>query len=80
LTSSLISLEFWSEPDKVEGLEKKLKAEKQVQKCLLIVKKPEKIETKLARRPARIFKSQTEKPKVELKEIEKKLDEILKEE
>lgn len=78
LTSSLISVEFWTEPDKIEELEKKLKANPQIQRCLIVVKKPEKLRLKPVRKPIREFKAQAEKPKVELKEIEKKLDEILK--
>jgi len=79
LTSTLVSLEFWAEPDKIVELEKTLKTNTQVQRCLIVVKNPKRIEAKPARKPIREFKTQTEKPKVELKEIGKKLDEILKE-
>ena len=79
LTPVLISLEFLAEPDKIETLEKKLKDEPQIQRCLIVVKKPRKIEAKSIKKTFREPKTQPEKPKVELKEIEKKLDEILKE-
>ena len=78
LTSNLVSLEFWAEPDKIAELGKTLKTNTQLQRCLIMAKNPKIIEAKPARKPMREFKVQTEKSKVELKEIEKKLDEILK--
>jgi len=78
LTSSFISLEFYAEPDKIQDLEKKLKDETQIQKYMILVKKPKKFRAKPIRKIAEEFKTQPKKPKVELKEIEKKLDEILK--
>lgn len=78
-SANLITLEFWTEPDKIAELEKNLKENKQIKRYMIVTKNPEKIMAKPARKPMRIFKAQTEKPKVELKEIEEKLDEILKE-
>ena len=71
------TLDFHSEPGKLENLEKKLRLESQILRYLILVKpKPEKLfEPKLAQILPR--KTSKEKPKVELKEIEKKLDEIL---
>ena len=81
LTSVLISLEFQAEPDQIKPLEKNLKGDPQIQRYMLLVKKPERLKAKPVK-PKRVPKEskvQAEKPKVELKEIEKKLDEILKE-
>lgn len=84
------ALSFRFEPEKLENLEKKLKLENQILRYLILVKpKPEKIfEPKPTQiLPARLAfgnskaggprKILKKKPKVELKEIEKKLDEIL---
>jgi len=84
------TLDFHSEPEKLETLEKKLRLESQILRYLILVKpKPEKLfEPKPAQiLPARLAfgnskaggprKTLKEKPKVELKEIEKKLEEIL---
>ena len=84
------TLSFRIEPGKLENLEKKLRLESQILRYLILVKpKPEKLfEPKPAQiLPARLTfgnskaggprKTLKEKPKVELKEIEKKLDEIL---
>ena len=77
----LISLDFISEPEKIEDIEKKLKAEPQIQKHIILKKVAPRARVKASKRlksPEKTEKK-TEKPKVELKEIEKKLDEILKE-
>ncbi len=71
------TLDFHSEPEKLETLEKKLKLESQILRYLILVKpKPEKL---FEPKPVQILPRKTlkEKPKVELKEIEKKLEEIL---
>ena len=80
----LAVLNFQLSPEKVADLEKKLKAENQILRYLLLTKRPVK---KLEYAPRRMpLKSLVEKPKVvpeekkvELKEIEKKLEEILNE-
>lgn len=80
-SSSLITLEFYSEPEKISELQKLLKAETQIQKLMILTKKvpskkrpphPSPTRPRLAPRVERAPK------KVELKEIEKKLEEILK--
>jgi ribosomal protein S6 len=84
----LTVLNFQMAPEKLADLEKELKEEKRILRYLILVKPPVKKE-KAVRRPRntaadkkgelRPILSEEEK-KVELKEIEKKLDEILKEE
>lgn len=78
-----ITLIFSLDPGKLENLEKKLKPENQILRYIILTKKnPEKI---LA--PRRHPKTQDDQPstsqpkvkKVELKEIDKKIEEILKE-
>ena len=75
--SGLISLEFYAEPDKIEEIEKKLKDDPTIQKYLILNKQPTKLGIKPLKRARPEVKIQLEKPKVALKEIEKKLDEIL---
>ena len=70
-------LVFQLEPEKLMGLEKKLKEVSQILRYLFLIKQPVK-EAKIApfaRRP-KIIKTEKEK-KVDLQDIEKKLDEIL---
>lgn len=71
----LASLNFYTEPERLNDLEKKLKSEPEILRYLILAKKmPKKVE---------IFKEipkikKLEKPKkVELEDIEKKLEEIL---
>jgi len=85
---SFLTLEFYAESEKIPELEKKLKADS-LKYLILVRKLPKKIsemepETTGRRRTG--WDSQKTKrvaakpgPKVELKEIEKKLEEILKE-
>lgn len=72
---TLLGLNFQLNPEGVEGLEKKLKADKQIIRYFIITKKVPKA-GKIAEKPLRVPKK-IQEPKVELKEIEKKLDEIL---
>lgn len=75
LASVVLSLE----PSKLADLEKKLKAEKSVIRYLITIKKsPRKIK-EMRSRPPEISEPKASKPKtkVELKDIEKKLEEIL---
>jgi len=72
---TLFGLNFQLNPEKVEGLEKKLKADKQIIRHFIITKEVPKA-GKIAEKPLRVPKK-IQEPKVELKEIEKKLDEIL---
>ena len=74
------SLSFQMKMENLEILKKNLKAEKQFLRFLISRKKLIKRPMKLARKPLisrKVIKPKREK--VELKEIEKKLDEILKE-
>ena len=68
------TLSFQLEPEKVESLEKKLKSESKILRYLILAKKLPKMAVVPVKKPKRIIKP---KPKVELKEIEKKLEEIL---
>jgi len=81
LFTSLVSLDFYTEPEKIEALEKNLKAEPQIKKYMLVKRIIHKVRVKNSRKAADSVKTEkkTKKPRVELKEIEKKLDEILKE-
>ena len=77
----LTSLDFHSEPEKIKDIEEKLKAEQQIQKYMILKKRVPRPEAKVSKRIliSKKTEKKAEKPKVELKEIEKKLDEILKE-
>ena len=82
LTSTLITLEFYTEPEKIKEIEKKLKAESGIQRYIILNKEIPRPEVKISKRLPRetlikTEKKSEEKPKVELKEIEKKLEEIL---
>lgn len=72
---TLLGLNFQLNPGGVEGLEKKLKADKQILRYFIITKKVPKA-GKIAEKPLRVPKK-IQEPKVGLKEIEKKLEEIL---
>lgn len=91
---SLISLEFYSEPEKISELAQKLKTETQIQKLMVLTKKiPTKkrlprltparprlaprVEGAAPEGRASLGKAERAPKKVELKEIEKKLEEIL---
>lgn len=77
---SLLSMDFYSEPEKIEELEKKLK-EESLKYMILTKERPEKtaaLARKMRRKPV-ITKRKTTEPKVELKEIDEKLEQILKE-
>jgi small subunit ribosomal protein S6 len=68
----LATVNFHFQSEKIGAFEKKLKAENQILRYLILTKKiPSKI--KVAKPRRKIIK----KPKVELREIEKKLEEIL---
>ena len=73
----LADLVFLLEPLKLPELEKKLKTEKQILRHLIITKKISKETLKPKVKPKKILKPKTKEAKVELKEIEKKLEEIL---
>ena len=71
----LFALNFQLNPGAIETFEKKIKADKQIIRYMLITKKVPKA-GKITEKSPR-FPKKIAKPKVELKEIEKKLDEIL---
>lgn len=72
----LVSTSFYLEPEKIENLEKKLKAEAFLLRYLISAEKlPKKV---LIPAPKKLIKPKVKK--VDLKEIEKKLEEILKNE
>jgi len=71
--TSFLTLEFYTEPEKIKELEKKLKEDSL--RYIILAKEPPK---KTLAKPIRKI-GKTAKPKVELKEIEKKLEEILEE-
>jgi len=77
----LAVIDFQLEPEKLANLEKALKAETQILRYLMLIKKPfrEMKRSRLVMEPKepKTKKTQEEK-KVELNEIEKKLEEILK--
>jgi len=78
----LISLGFQLAPEKLENLERKLKQEAQIIRYLLLIKPVSGIREVMApiRKPrlrAALPKVKKPETKVELKEIEKKLEEIL---
>jgi ribosomal protein S6 len=69
----LATLSFQLPPEKLVFLHKNLKSESNILRYLILTRKlPEKVMAAPVRKPKKI-----EKPKVELKEIEKKLEEIL---
>lgn len=70
----LADLTFDLNPDKLDSLEKKIKLEKRIIRYLLLKKKLLKRKSKV-----RAMRKPQPKVKVELKEIEKKLEEILRE-
>lgn len=68
-----LTLDFYAKPEEIRELDKKLK-EDSLKYMILIKSLPKKRDLEPARRPRK-----TVNPKVELKEIEKKLEEILEE-
>lgn len=68
----LAGIDFYLRPEKIESLEKKIKAEEKILRYLILAKKVEK--PKVIERKKKI-----KKEKVEIAEIEKKLKEILNE-
>ncbi|MFH1180969.1 MAG: 30S ribosomal protein S6 [bacterium] len=83
------TLAFELDQSKIQALEKKLKQESQILRCLLMFKPPRKISAKPRRRlfatpsypsltPSEEKQARPLQPKAELGEIDKKLEEILK--
>jgi len=76
----ITTMDFNVEPEKIKEIEEKLKNEAQVQRYLILKKKLFRFKARILRRAefSKKTEKETSKPKVELQEIEKKLDEILK--
>ena len=80
----LATLDFNSDPEKIGPLKEKLKKEPQIQRYIVLKKTPTRFKARILRRAEfsnrteKAFRKEDKKPKVELQEIEKKLDEILK--
>ena len=75
----LINLSFYFQAEKLGSLEKELKSEKKILRYLILARPKSKI-AKVRKRPAKVIpKIPAKEKKVELKEIEKKLEEILRE-
>lgn len=73
----LTNLSFDLESDKLGDLERQLKAEKKILRYLILARPKIKV-TKVRKRPSKVIpKIPVKEKKVELKEIEKKLEEIL---
>jgi len=68
----LATLNFYFNPEQLTNLQKKLMAEEKILRFLLLTRKKPKILPEIPIKPKKVIK-----PKVELKEIEKKLEEIL---
>ncbi|MDI6602699.1 MAG: hypothetical protein QME57_01085 [Patescibacteria group bacterium] len=73
---SFLALEFYAEPEKIQELEKKLKADSL--RYLILVKSPTALREKVKEKST-IARKKVMGKKVELEEIEKKLEEILNE-
>jgi len=74
----LFSLSFYLEPQEIENLKKKIKTEKSILRYLILSKKPiKKTPSSAHLRPSPKTTEEKTKKKVELKEIGKKLEEIL---
>ena len=71
------TLSFHSKPEKLETLEKKLKLESQILRYMILTKPPTTFREKMAGEKPAISRRKVVGGKVELKEIEKKLEEIL---
>ena len=75
----LTDLSFYFQAEKLGSLEKELKSEKKILRYLILARPKSKI-AKVRKRPAKVIpKIPAKEKKVELKEIEKKLEEILRE-
>ena len=73
----LINLSFYFQAEKLGSLEKELKSEKKILRYLILAKPKIKI-AKVRKRPTKVIsKIPVKEKKVGLKEIEKKLEEIL---
>ena len=72
-TAYLASIDFKINSEKLKEIESQIKANSKILRYLILIKTP----FKIIKKPQAISKKKTIKKKVELKEIEKKLEEIL---
>ena len=77
--SFLITAFFWFAPEKIENLLKKLKSEKEIIRYMLLNKRPPQEDLKVKSGFAERNASPIKNKKAELKEIDKKIEEILNE-
>ena len=78
---SFLSLEFYAEPEKIQELEKKLKADSLRYTILAKVSKKEaKPRRRLIKKTPAPSSKKTAEQKVDIKQIDEKLEELLKEE
>lgn len=70
-----VSIYFYASPDKMQEIQQKLKAEKEIIRFMLAIK-----ETPSAQKPVRKKIKEEPQKKVDLKDIEDKIEQILKEE
>jgi len=76
-----LSLEFYAEPEKIQELEKRLKADSLRYMIMVkVAKKEAKPRRRLIKTPPAAFSEKTTEEKVDLNQIDKKLEELLKEE
>jgi small subunit ribosomal protein S6 len=82
----LVNLTFTLSPEGLKNLEKELKEKKEILRYIIVIKKPIKeIITKIRRRPEKAVqpvveeKEESKSEKIELEEIDEKIEEILKE-
>lgn len=76
-TAYLNTLSFQFEPERLESLEKKLKGESNLLRYQILTKPPTTFRKKVTGKKPTISRKKVVGGKVELKEIEKKLEEIL---
>ncbi len=74
-TAYLATISFRLNPENIENLKKGVEAENQILRCMILTRKEPGM-VKLAKKPSE-FPRKIVEPKVGLKEIEKKLEEIL---
>lgn len=76
-----LSLEFYAEPEKIQELEKKLKADSlRYMIVVKVAKKEAKPRRRLIKTPLTDFSKKRAEEKVDLNQIDEKLEELLKEE
>ena len=75
----LTNLEFSLNPEKLKDFDKKIRSEERILRYMIVAKKPEKAFEKKKKARRTPFSKTREQKKVELKEIDKKIEEILNE-